>query len=313
METAVPAANLFASPVLVNDPLDCIGTPGPNADSGTCADASFDFGGGDTAPSTATVFTGDRRGSDAASVESMDDESLRMDASRVARSIETPEATSRISNNGSTGVFVAPTPSGAGAEDAARVAMAGMDHPTLVNEASNLVAANVRLERERRALVERLEKLQRTKPPSTPTVSRPPPRRPPRTPRRRSRPSRRPACSSPRAEARHPRRRLPRAAARPRANPRWRLPRPAAFRPGTCSGRRLRRRRCPRRSIASRRRRTKPRRSSIPIARTVRRVVGRPLAAAAAAAGRRRVTRGDARSRAAAHARARTQSHGRRG
>ena len=178
METAVPAANLFASPVLVNDPLDCIGTPGPNADSGTCADASFDFGGGDTAPSTATVFTGDRRGSDAASVESMDDESLRTDASRVARSIETPEATSRISNNGSTGVFVAPTPSGAGAEDAARVAMAGMDHPTLVNEASNLVAANVRLERERRALVERLEKLQRTKPPSTPTVSRPPPATP---------------------------------------------------------------------------------------------------------------------------------------
>ena len=110
METAVPVANLFASPVLVNDPLDCIGTPGPNADSGTCADASFDFGGGDTAPSTATVFTGDRRGSDAASVESMDDESLRTDASRVARSIETPEATSRISNNGSTGVFVAPTP-----------------------------------------------------------------------------------------------------------------------------------------------------------------------------------------------------------
>ena len=178
METAVPAANLFASPVLVNDPLDCIGTPGPNGASGTCADASFDFGGVDTAPSTATVFSGDRRGSDAASVGSMDEESLRTDASRVARSMETPEATSRMSNNGSTGVFVAPTPSGAGAEDAARVAMAGMDHPTLVNEASNLVAANVRLERERRALVERLEKLQRTKPPSTPAVSRPPPATP---------------------------------------------------------------------------------------------------------------------------------------
>ena len=32
------------------------------------------------------------------------------------------------------------------------VAMASMDHPTLVKEASQLVAANVRLERERRAL-----------------------------------------------------------------------------------------------------------------------------------------------------------------
>ena len=175
METATPAANLFASPLLVNDPLDCIGTPGPNGASGDCADASFDFGGVETAPSTATVFPGDRRGSDAASCGSMDDESLRAEASEVARSVETPEATPRISNNGSTGVFVAPTPSGAGAEGAARVAMASMDHPTLVNEASNLVAANVRLERERRALVERLEKLQRTRPPSTPAISRPPP------------------------------------------------------------------------------------------------------------------------------------------
>ena len=175
METVTPAANLFVSPLLVNDPLDCIGTPGPNGASGDCADASFDFGGVETAPSTATVFPGDRRGSDSASCGSMDDESLRAEASEVARSVETPEATSRISNNGSTGVFVAPTPSGAGAEGAARVAMASMDHPTLVNEASNLVAANVRLERERRALVERLEKLQRTRPSSTPAISRPPP------------------------------------------------------------------------------------------------------------------------------------------
>ena len=46
METAVPAANLFASPVLVNDPW-IASARGSNADSGTCADASFDFGGGD--------------------------------------------------------------------------------------------------------------------------------------------------------------------------------------------------------------------------------------------------------------------------
>ena len=37
--------------------------------------------------------------------------------------------------------------------------MATLDHPALVDEASSLVAANVRLERERRALVGRLETL----------------------------------------------------------------------------------------------------------------------------------------------------------
>ena len=50
------------------------------------------------------------------------------------------------------------TPSGAAVEGAAAVAMASLDHPTLVAEAANLVAANVRLERERRALVARLER-----------------------------------------------------------------------------------------------------------------------------------------------------------
>jgi len=41
---------------------------------------------------------------------------------------------------------------------AAAEAMAGMEHATLVAEAASLVAANVRLERERRALTERLER-----------------------------------------------------------------------------------------------------------------------------------------------------------
>lgn len=120
---AAPAALAFASPVMYDQPLDCLMTP--------TGDFAFPGSGGSGGVSGFTLAEGA-----AAAIKSVG---------------ETPDAPLASSS------FSAETPSSDAAEGAAMVAMASMDHPTLVREASQLVAANVRLERERRALVERLD------------------------------------------------------------------------------------------------------------------------------------------------------------
>jgi hypothetical protein len=105
------------------------------------------------------------------STESLTGSILADNAARVIQSVAAApeEATPTSGGSGGGGggggdssggglLSAALTPSGAAAEGAAAAAMAGMDHPTLVAEAAHLVAANVRLERERRALVARLER-----------------------------------------------------------------------------------------------------------------------------------------------------------
>ena len=124
---AGPAALAFASPVVYDQSLDCLMTP------------TGDF-----------VFPGS---GDSGGVSGLD---LAEGAAAAIKSVgETPDAPPASSS------FSAKTPSSDAAQGAAMVAMASMDHPTLVKEASQLVAANVRLERERRALVERLESVTR--------------------------------------------------------------------------------------------------------------------------------------------------------
>ena len=120
-----PAAWLFNSPAPNGLPLDCLNTPQGFGET-FAIDPAADAGVG-----------------------------ARQNAAA------TPESAPR---SGSHALAVPMTPSGDAAEGAARVAMAGMDHPTLIREASNLVAANVRLERERRALAERLASLMKRSP-----------------------------------------------------------------------------------------------------------------------------------------------------
>ncbi len=125
---AGPAALAFASPVVYDQSLDCLMTP------------TGDF-----------VFPGS---GDSGGMSGLD---LAEGAAAAIKSVgETPNAPPASSS-----FFSAKTPSSDAAQGAAMVAMASMDHPTLVKEASQLVAANVRLERERRALVERLESVTR--------------------------------------------------------------------------------------------------------------------------------------------------------
>ena len=104
--------------------------------------------------------------SDASEV-SLDSDALRVGAEDAALSFyetqSASEAFARTPRGGdvsaphlhAAGLHAAATPSGDAAEAAAREAMATLDHPALVDEASGLVATNVRLERERRALVGR--------------------------------------------------------------------------------------------------------------------------------------------------------------
>lgn len=176
---ANPAALLFASPIPCQTPVDYIATPVDatrgGGDEKTGADEGFAFGSrGSHTASTATLFNfnppaGARRmmSSSQGSVDSLTGSMLAANAARVIQSMGAHEETTPTSGgdvggkgdtSGAHALAAALTPSGAAAEGAAAVAMAAMDHPTLVAEAANLVAANVRLERERRALVERLER-----------------------------------------------------------------------------------------------------------------------------------------------------------
>ena len=99
---AAPAALAFASPVMYDQPLDCLMTP--------TGDFAFPGSGGSGGVSGFTLAEGA-----AAAIKSVG---------------ETPDAPLTSSS------FSAETPSSDAAEGAAMVAMASMDHPTLVREAS---------------------------------------------------------------------------------------------------------------------------------------------------------------------------------
>ena len=132
--TFLPAAALFDSPAPADADLELALFP---RDDHAEAEASFDFGGGALG----------------ASAEG--------DAAEDAEDVFASSLDSAASD----------APSGAAAaKAAAREAMATLDHPALVDEASALVAANARLERERRALAGRLETLARARA-ATPTAS----------------------------------------------------------------------------------------------------------------------------------------------
>jgi hypothetical protein len=168
--TFPPAAALFDSPSPAHADLelamtrDGLGEP----------DASFDFGGGAFFASASDAAESEHsENADASIASSLDSDALRVGADEAALSatdvIRTPRGDDVWSSRGVAGLHAASTPSGDAAEAAAREAMATLDHPALVDEASNLVATNVRLERERRALVGRLETLMKARV-STPTA-----------------------------------------------------------------------------------------------------------------------------------------------
>ena len=168
--TFPPAAALFDSPSPAHADLelamtrDGLGEP----------DASFDFGGGAFFASASDAAESEHSENADASIASLlDSDALRVGADEAALSatdvIRTPRGDDVSSSRGVAGLHAASTPSGDAAEAAAREAMATLDHPALVDEASNLVATNVRLERERRALVGRLETLMKARV-STPTA-----------------------------------------------------------------------------------------------------------------------------------------------
>jgi len=171
-----PAAALFASPSPADADLELALTLDDRGE--TKPDASFDFGGGQSLASARA----DADASDASEV-SLDSDALRVGAEDAALSFyetqSASEAFARTPSGGdvsaphlhAAGLHAAATPSGDAAEAAAREAMATLDHPALVDEASGLVATNVRLERERRALVGRLETLMSARARSSPPGS----------------------------------------------------------------------------------------------------------------------------------------------
>ena len=171
-----PAAALFASPSPADADLELALTLDDRGE--TKPDASFDFGGGQSLASARA----DADASDASEV-SLDSDALRVGAEDAALSFyetqSASEAFARTPRGGdvsaphlhAAGLHAAATPSGDAAEAAAREAMATLDHPALVDEASGLVATNVRLERERRALVGRLETLMSARARSSPPGS----------------------------------------------------------------------------------------------------------------------------------------------
>ena len=171
-----PAAALFASPSPADADLELALTLDDRGE--TKPDASFDFGGGESLAS-ARADADASAASDASEV-SLDSDALRVGAEDAALSFyETQSASEAFARTPRGGDVSAPhlhaadlhaaaTPSGDAAEAAAREAMATLDHPALVDEASGLVATNVRLERERRALVGRLETLMRARARSSP-------------------------------------------------------------------------------------------------------------------------------------------------
>lgn len=173
--SATPAAALFASPkVLDFDVRTVLGDINDKEHDDLRAparrdDASFDFGAG--AASFDTGSDGWPSVSDSGS-DSLGSDTLRAGANEVVHSVtdvDIHEITPLAASNGGTRVRAAATPSRDAAEAAAREAMATLDHPALVDEASSLVATNVRLERERRTLIGRLEQLMRTRP-TTPSA-----------------------------------------------------------------------------------------------------------------------------------------------
>ena len=163
--SATPAAVLFVSPQSSDADLgQVLGDIHDGAR--TQHDLSFDFGAGAVSSDTGSDWP-----SVSDSAESLGSDTLRAGANEVVHSMNDidMEITPLRGQNGGTGVHAVATPSSDAAEAAAREAMATLDHPALVDEASTLVATNVRLERERRALIERLETLMRTRP-TTPSV-----------------------------------------------------------------------------------------------------------------------------------------------
>ena len=168
--TFPPAAALFDSPSPAHADLELAMTRDGLGES----DASFDFGGGAFFASASDAAESEHsENADASIASSLDSDALRVGADEAALSatvvIQTPRGDDVSSSRGVAGLHAASTPSGDAAEAAAREAMATLDHPALVDEASNLVATNVRLERERRALVGRLEALMKARV-STPTA-----------------------------------------------------------------------------------------------------------------------------------------------
>ena len=154
--TFLPSAALFDSPAAADADIEL--ALFPRDDRGD-ANVSFDFGGGapgasaeaETAEDTGDVFA-----------SSFD--------SDVADASAFPSSSSSRGAGPRAGARNAPSLAAAAAKAAAREAMATLDHPELVDEASTLVATNARLERERRALAGRLETLARARA-VTPTSS----------------------------------------------------------------------------------------------------------------------------------------------
>ena len=146
--TFLPSAALFDSPAAADADIEL--ALFPRDDRGD-ANVSFDFGGGapgasaeaETAEDTGDVF--------ASSFDSDVADASAFPSSSSSRRGAGPRAGARN----------APSLAAAAAKAAAREAMATLDHPELVDEASTLVATNARLERERRALAGRLETLAR--------------------------------------------------------------------------------------------------------------------------------------------------------